>query len=124
MDNITISAGDLTAAISQMVTQTIEDNDKVLTKRIRKACNKSRSYLRENSPIKTGGYAAGWRTRIEGSFPYSITGTVYQAKKPGLTHLLEKGHAKWLFGRPTGERVDGIPHISDAYEEGKKELLE
>lgn len=124
MDSITIGAGDLTAAITQMVTQTIEDNDKVLTKKIRKACNKSRSYLKENSPENTGAYAAGWRTRIEGSFPYTITGTVYQAKKPGLTHLLEKGHAKWLWGRPTGEYVKPFPHIADAYEEGKKELLE
>ena len=122
MGNVVISADGLSSAIEKMLTESVEENDAILTKKIKKACNKSRSYLKQNSPVKTGGYASGWRVKVTGSFPYMVTGVVYQAKKPGLTHLLEKGHAKWLWGRPTGEYVKAIPHISPAYDEGKKEL--
>lgn len=125
MAKITISVDGFADAIEKMVKENIEDNDAILTKKIKKACSVSTRYLKQNSPSRgrSKGYAAGWRSRVQGQYPQAIVGTVYQAKKPGLTHLLEKGHAKWLWGRPTGERVNGIPHIADAYEKGKDELI-
>lgn len=64
--------------------------------------------IRTNSPRKTGEYAKGW-TRRKGGQPGSISYTIYNRKKPQLTHLLEHGHAK-----KGGGRVEGRPHIGPA----------
>ena len=77
--------------------------------------------LRATSPkqSKSGGYAKGWTTKSErgpGGVPTYI---VYNKTHPGLTHLLEKGHAVAnQFGhyeRPNG-RVAAIPHIAPVEE--------
>lgn len=70
------------------------------------------------TPRKTGEYAAGWRAK-----PWAYNSqykgvTIYNAKKPQLTHLLEFGHAR----RGGGREVPGKPHIAPA-EEFAEELL-
>ena len=41
-----------------------------------------------------------------------------------LTHLLESGHAKFLWGRATGEEVQAFPHIEAVNEEAQRKLEE
>lgn len=61
--------------------------------------------LKSSSPKKTGEYAGGWKSRKEGN-GYVI----YNAKKPGLTHLLENGHiTRNQYG--TWKRTPAHPHI-------------
>lgn len=62
--------------------------------------------LKSSSPRNSGKYAKGWRKTKEGS---SVI--LYNATKPSLTHLLEKGHAK-----RNGGRVKAQPHIQPAEE--------
>lgn len=57
--------------------------------------------LKRTSPKKSGDYAKGWRAKKVGN-----AWVIHNAKKPQLTHLLEKGHAK-----RGGGRVSGQPHI-------------
>lgn len=65
----------------------------------------------EGRGSKKGHYKDGWTSKVESERAENIGIRVYNRKKPGLTHLLEKGHAK-----RGGGRVEGIPHISTAEE--------
>lgn len=71
--------------------------------------------LKQTSPegcgSKKGHYKDGWSSKVESENAVSIGIRVYNRKKPGLTHLLEKGHA--LRG---GGRTEGQPHIATAEE--------
>lgn len=71
--------------------------------------------LKQTSPegkgSRKGHYKEGWASKVESENVVSIGIRIYNRKKPGLTHLLEKGHAK-----RGGGRVEGKPHISNAEE--------
>lgn len=79
----------------------------------------------EGPGSRKGHYKDGWASKVERENAVSIDIKVYNKKKPGLTHLLEKGHAK-----RGGGRVEGIPHIGpveqktvEDYEKRLKERL-
>lgn len=63
------------------------------------------------SPRRYGDYSKGWSVKKEKQGKGKTSVTVHNRKKPGLTHLLEKGHAK-----RGGGRVSGRPHIKPAEE--------
>lgn len=63
----------------------------------------------EGEGSRKGHYKDGWASKVESEDSVSIGIRIYNKKKPGLTHLLEKGHAK-----RGGGRVEGIPHIAPA----------
>ena len=62
--------------------------------------------LQSTSPGK-GSYASGWRQKTT-STDLTIEAVVYNAKKPGLPHLLEYSHLL-----RNGRRSTPIPHIKD-----------
>lgn len=79
--------------------------------------------LRSNSPKKArkgGKYARGWQCkRVDDGVLTSMV--VYNGKFPGLTHLLENGHAsKNQYG--VWGRVRAIKHIAPAAEAGIQRL--
>ena len=80
------------------------------------AARKTATKLKDSSARKTGEYAKGWRSKKTDDKGY----TTYNATMPGLTHLLERGHAivnkKGYFGR-----VNGDHKIADAEEWGINE---
>ena len=69
--------------------------------------------LKPTSPAgpgsRKGHYKDGWASKVERENAVSISIKVHNRKKPGLTHLLEKGYAK-----RGGGRVSGVPHIAPA----------
>lgn len=77
--------------------------------------------LKQTSPegpgSRKGHYKDGWASKVEREDAVSINIKVYNKKKPGLTHLLEKGHAK-----RGGGRVNGIPHIAPAEKQAAEEF--
>ena len=78
------------------------------------------------SPKRNGGYASGWNTRIERG-RLSIKVIIHNTKKPGLAHLLEKGHALYKPGKNghyiAAGRVSGRSHIKPAEEWAEKEVI-
>lgn len=113
---------DMDGYVELFAEQCAKENEALLKKNVQKAGRTSRDYLKDNSPKKTGGYRRGWAMRSKDVRPGLTQAVVYNRSKPGLTHLLEKGHMIWLFGVPTGRRSRAIPHIAPAYEKGKEEL--
>lgn len=67
---------------------------------------------RWSAPMKTGEYASGFASKTDRTGQKHCIGTIYNKKKPGLVHLLEKGHA--TIG---GGRVRAYPHMIIAADE-------
>ena len=71
---------------------------------------------------RSGKYRKGWKVTFN-ELRYGLVATVHNKVYP-LTHLLESGHAKWLWGRDTGETVQAFPHIEKVNEEAQRKLEE
>lgn len=76
---------------------------------------KSTSPKREKGKGK-GAYAKGWKVKKKEE-AHLVSYIVYNGKRPGLTHLLEHGHAGRNQYGGFG-RVRAIPHIGPAAEAG------
>lgn len=66
--------------------------------------------LQGTSPTGSGKYASGWRQKTTSS-TLDIHAVVYNAKSPGLAHLLENGHLM-----RNGKRSAAYPHIKPVEE--------
>lgn len=98
-------------AYSEEVTEAIKKD----VKKVAKDCAKE---IKGSSPKDSGEYSKGWKTKVAYESHNDIRVVVYNAKKPGLAHLLEYGHAK-----VNGGRVDGKAHIRPAELNAEKQLL-
>lgn len=92
--------------------------DAEVKKAVRKTANSVKREISQNAPKKTRQYAKSWKTKVTGENSHNLEVTVY-AGKYQIAHLLENGHAK-----RGGGRVEGIPHIAPAEENGEKLLQE
>ena len=81
-----------------------------LKKEIKDEAKRGVRRLKQLSPRDTGEYAKGWRYKVDYEDMNDIRITIYNAKKPSLTHVLENGHTI-VQGRRKGDRVEGRPHI-------------
>lgn len=91
-----------------------------IEKAARKICREAISKLKETSPRGHGKehYADGWKAKLEKSdMGFHIT--IYNAKKPGLTHLLENGHLN-----RDGTRAKAFPHIKAVQDEANEKLAQ
>lgn len=97
-------------ALTSYSTEIQEDIDKAAKKVSKDAVKR----LKAGGTYKGGeasGYNAGWRVKVTEGIA-GIDVVIHNAKAPGLTHLLEKGHAM-----PQGGRSRAFPHIAPAEEE-------
>lgn len=106
-------ANEIVKGLKEYSQDVIEGIDKA-SERIAKNAVKE---LKAKSPKKTGEYAKGWGRKTEKKFGETNTIIIYNKTKPGLTHLLEHGHAK-----RGGGRVEGKPHIRPVEEEVIREF--
>lgn len=97
---------------SENVKESVGDITKALAKKGAKEV-KSRSKSMFGG---SGKYADGWTSRFE-TGRFSAQGTIYNAKVPGLPHLLENGHAN-----RGGGRTPGRAHIAPVEEEIVKQF--
>lgn len=78
------------------------------------AAKVTKAELRKTGPKQSGDYNKGWAVKKDRKAKSAI---IYNAKKPSLTHLLEKGHvvvnAKGKVGRAPAH-----PHMKAAEEKG------
>ena len=96
--------------------QAILDNvqdvaDESLKAGVKAGCELSRDEWQAGAPVDTGGYAKSIRYRVEGDGS-DVQGHVYSTK-PGMPHLLEKGHAK-----VGGGKTRAVEHIAPAADDG------
>lgn len=97
---------DAIASILNEYSGEITKNIPEITERVGKEGVKA---VRNSAKSKFGGtgkYAKGWKTDVERK-RLETTVTIYNAKLPGLPHLLENGHAN-----RNGGRTPGRAHIA------------
>ena len=96
---------------------------------VKEAAEECRQEIAANSPRGTGTgdrhghYADTWKTKEAYYSADECRVTVYNQWHYQLTHLLEYGHAKWIYGYYTGGRVEGKPHIRPAEEHAAQNLI-
>ena len=103
---------ELKVDLQKAVEKILKDYGDIITDEVEKAIPKiakdTVKELKSKSPKKTGEYASGGKAEIKKG-RLSTYATVYNAKKPGLPHLLEFGHAK-----TGGGRTRSFPHVKPA----------
>ena len=126
MSNVTIQPDQLAATINSILNEYADDCGDVLLDAVKKTTKQATKELKSSGiggfRDRTGKYRKGWKSKVEES-RLSVEGVVYQGAQPGLTHLLEYGHAK-----QNGGRTRAFPHIAEvndsAQENFEKELIE
>lgn len=94
----------------------------VETKRaVEKVAEECKRDIMANAP-GDGKYAKSWKKKLAYSSAKENRYTVYSTKYQ-LTHLLEYGHAKWVWGYYTGGRVKAFPHIRPAEAKAEQSLI-
>ena len=112
-----ISVSDLARAVNEAMSEYRDLTEQTLKSAVTEVAKETKDIAKENSPSLSGRYKKGWATKKTTDASGQISVTVYNRARPGLTHLLEKGHAK-----RGGGRVSGVPHIAPAEEHAVSEL--
>ncbi len=110
MANISIDqlANEIAKGLQEYSSDVIDGIDEASERIVKNAVKE----LKAESPKKTGEYAKGWAKKTEKKFGETNSHIIYNKNKPGLTHLLEYGHAK-----RGGGRVEGKSHIRPVEEQ-------
>lgn len=106
---LTIELGKILDEYNDEVIEVVQEEGEKLAK-------KAVSQLKATSPKKRGKYAQGWASKKLAIGRGNFESVVYNSTHPGLTHLLEKGHAT-----KSGGRTMAQPHIKPVEEQVKEE---
>lgn len=97
--------GDAMAELMEEYGDNVKENlDEIVAAMSKKGAQALRGEAR--GAVNGTKYAGGWKSQTE-TGRFSSQGTIYNAKLPGLPHLLEHGHAN-----RNGGRTAGRPHIA------------
>lgn len=114
-----MSKDSLTAQMNKILQEVRNGAEEALAIGLRTVSKTTPAKLKSRSPKKSGEYASGWRAKKLDKKAVVI----YNAKQPGLTHLLENGHAivnkKGSYGR-----YNGIKHIAPVDQEEQQTFFE
>lgn len=83
-----------------------DEAQEILNNATEKYTRQALSEIKDASPVKTGKYKRGWRSKTEKG-RLSVNGVVYNITSFQKTHLLENGHLT-----RNGGRTKAIPHIA------------
>lgn len=113
------SGGGFAELVAEAVAEHVGATEEQLLEDVRDVAKQARAQLKRTSPRGAGAehYADGWSMRTQRKRGH-VEAVVYNKAKPGLAHLLEKGHAN-----RGGGRTPGREHIRPAYEAAGRELL-
>ncbi|MFQ7139853.1 HK97 gp10 family phage protein [Evtepia sp.] len=109
--------GDLAAAVMDALDEYRDLAEDTVRDAVNSVAKETTKQVEDKSPVQSGEYRKGWAAKKTLDRSGKLAVTVYNRKKPGLTHLLEKGHAK-----RGGGRVEGTAHIAPAEEYAVDEL--
>lgn len=110
---------DLSAELQKILNDYNDDVMKAVEEEGTKLGRKAVNELKSTSPKKRGKYARGWKSKKLAGSLGNFESVVYNSTHPGLTHLLEKGHATRNGGRTAAQ-----PHIKPVEEQVKREYEE
>ena len=115
-----ISVDQLAEAIAQELESYEQETADALKKSAKETAKACKAEIRSSSRLgKTKHhYRDGWAVKILHEDAANIRTVVYNRVKPGLTHLLENGHAK-----RNGGRVQGYPHIGPAEQHANETFI-
>ena len=108
------------AILDEFVDECEQDVNEAVVESSKVAINK----LKKETPPGAGRYhdwaeyQSGWKRKSSKNTIGDVSVHIYNSKKPGLTHLLEKGHVL-----PDGRRTRAFPHIEDAAEAAIDDLM-
>lgn len=108
----------LTYAIMKEMEQYAESTGEKVKQIAKKVSSDAAKELKTTSPKRTGAYAKSWKSKKKFETSSAAGYIVYSKGHHGLTHLLEKGHAR----RNGGRKVAAVPHIGEAEENAVKEF--
>lgn len=119
-----VKADDFSGAVTSILREWSADAVEQTNEAVREVATEAKDELKVEGGFqnKSGKYRKGWKvtfTEKRYGLEAVVHNNVYQ-----LTHLLESGHAKWLWGRKTGETVQAFPHIENVNEEAQRKLQE
>ena len=119
-----VSANDFSGAVTNILKDWSADVLEETNEAVKDVAIEARDELKVegNFENRSGKYRKGWRVTFT-ELRYGLEATVHN-KVYQLTHLLESGHAKWLWGRDTGGTVQAFPHIEKVNEEAQRKLEE
>lgn len=96
----------LETAIANELAEYVKDTAEMMREVVEEVTEESIETLKATSPRKSGSYAKGWKNKATIDTSTGLTKTIHNLT-PGMTHLLEDGHAK-----QNGGRVEGRKHIA------------
>lgn len=102
-----INPEELEKEIMRDLNEYAEDAQDIVKGAVSRAGEDAKKQLRENSPKDTGKYAKSWVVKTVKESSSELDVVVHSRRLYGLTHLLEKGHAK-----RGGGRVPARVHIA------------
>ena len=101
-----IDLSDLTSVIEDELEKYAQTTTEQVIEVVESVTDEAVESLKATSPKKSGQYAKGWKSTVTSDTNTGLTKTIHN-RTPGLTHLLENGHAK-----QNGGRVEGVQHIA------------
>lgn len=119
-----VSANDFSGAVTTLIKDWSIEVVEQTKEAVVEVATEARNDLKVEGAFqnRSGNYRRGWRVTFN-EMRYGIEATVHN-KVYQLTHLLESGHAKFLWGRATGEDVQAFPHIANVNDEAQRKLEE
>lgn len=121
MADIAVSDDMFAAALEDIVKDVSTASEKALRKGINSGAKTSAKEWRKGAPRNTGEYSKSIRFRTMGG--QSGPSAVVYSTKPGLPHLLEKGHTT-IGGGFVPPRVHIAPAAEEGFETAMKATLE
>lgn len=115
-NSVTVTADRFAVALTDMLDEIDFDCQEAIRQPVKECLADGRRKVKAESPIRSGEYKSGWGYTMKGKGK-NVYGEIGNKKKPGLVHLLEKGHAK-----VGGGRVAARPHVAPVAEEVFDEL--
>lgn len=119
MTNKAIDTDRFASTIGSILGNVNEAAAKATKTAVREGVKAGKAETKKNAPVRGGGYQKSWHHTVRGDEEHP-EGYVY-SDKPGLPHLLEKGHARMGGGR-VAPRVHIAPAADIAFEETEKAI--
>lgn len=110
------------ATYGQVVNEVVDDAMRTVADEATEELKAVRYFSPKGNP--TGEYSKDWVLDVEPVKRYSRKFVVHNEDHYRLTHLLESGHSKWLWGRDTGAKVQGYSHIKPVNDKAQKRVVE